>query len=73
MNTSIVKIITLSIVMTFALQGTVFAQSLCKGLDKKTCKSSDKCSWVKGYTKNDGKKVTSHCKTKVKSSGKKVM
>lgn len=45
----------------------VQAASACKGLEQATCEGNSKCSWVKGYTRKDGAKVSNHCKSKPKS------
>jgi len=40
------------------------AQSACKGLKNSTCVSKDSCSWVKAFTRSDGAKVKSFCRSK---------
>ena len=34
------------------------AAAECKGLSKNRCESSDSCTWVGGYSRSDGAKVT---------------
>lgn len=46
------------------------AASACKGLGSSACQKDTNCSWVKDYVRKDGVKVTGHCKSKPKSSGK---
>lgn len=41
-----------------------FAKGECKGLSKSVCSADKSCSWVKGYVKRDGKKVTAYCRVK---------
>lgn len=49
------------------------AASACKGLENAVCEGKADCSWVDGYTRKDGVKVSGHCRTKAggtkKSSG----
>ena len=40
------------------------AASPCKGLAQDTCTTTEGCLWVDGYTRKDGRAVTSHCKLK---------
>jgi hypothetical protein len=51
--------------------GAVSAQaaSTCKGSAQAACQANSSCSWVKGYTRKDGAKVSAHCKSKPKKSG----
>lgn len=48
---------------------SVFAASDCKGLEKGQCESKSACTWVNGYTRKDGVKVSSHCKSIGKKGG----
>jgi hypothetical protein len=43
-------------------QTTVAAE--CKGMEKAACERQESCSWVDGYTRKDGVKVSSHCRKK---------
>ena len=47
------------------------AASACKGLEKAACESNTSCTWVDGYTRKDGAKVSAYCKGKPTQSGKK--
>lgn len=38
------------------------AASQCKGMSEQACASESACSWVQGYTRKDGRTVSSHCK-----------
>ncbi len=51
--------------------GSVQAASDCKGVKKTTCEDKSDCSWVDGYTRKDGAKVSSHCRKKPSKSSKK--
>jgi hypothetical protein len=46
--------------------GPVSAQSACKGLSESACGTASSCSWVKGYTRKDGREVASYCRVKSK-------
>ena len=47
------------------------AASACKGLEKAACERNTSCTWVDGYTRKDGAKVSAHCKGKPTQTGKK--
>lgn len=36
----------------------------CKGLSKQACDGTQACSWVKGYTRKDGREVAPYCRAK---------
>ena len=40
------------------------AETSCKGLVADQCGSRSECSWVKGYTRKDGKTVDGYCRNK---------
>ena len=42
----------------------VSAASQCKGVQENACMSNGECVWVQGYTRKDGRSVSSHCKLK---------
>mgnify|MGYP001580404479 CR=1 FL=1 len=42
----------------------VSAASQCKGMQENACMSDGECLWVQGYTRKDGRSVSSHCKLK---------
>jgi len=42
----------------------VSAASQCKGMQENACMSDGECVWVQGYTRKDGRSVSSHCKLK---------
>ncbi len=56
----------LMLVALFAL-GTSQAAAECKGSSKSACSTSNSCTWVSGYTKQDGNKVRGYCRAKGKS------
>ncbi len=52
-----------SLVAVAALLGSpAFAASACKGISENACSAAEQCIWVKGYTRKDGRAVSSHCK-----------
>ena len=38
------------------------AASHCKGMEENACAADATCTWVQGYTRTDGREVSSHCK-----------
>lgn len=42
----------------------VSAASPCKGMQESACTADSACTWVNGYTRKDGRAVSSHCKLK---------
>jgi len=38
------------------------AASHCQGLSQPVCNTDTSCRWVAGYTRKDGRDVTSHCR-----------
>ena len=57
-------------ILSLALSlGAASAQAECKGSSQSACEKSDSCSWVKGYTRKDGAKVSAYCKSKPKKTG----
>lgn len=69
MNGLVRKMIPAFICVSLGLGATAaFAKGECKGSSKSVCSADKSCSWVKGYVKKDGKKVTAYCRVK---SGKK--
>jgi hypothetical protein len=63
------RAVLLSAVLVSAFAGPALAESACKGLDQKTCESKADCTWIKGYTRKDGKEVSGYCKSIGKSGG----
>jgi hypothetical protein len=53
----------LSAALVAAGAGPVCAESACKGLEQAVCTGNGNCTWVDGYTRKDGKQVSSHCKS----------
>ena len=50
--------------------GSAVAASACKGKSQSSCEAASDCSWIKGYKKKDGSKVSAYCRAKPgKSSG----
>ncbi|QVL47056.1 MAG: hypothetical protein KFB96_15085 [Thiocapsa sp.] len=52
-----------TVTIAFALSGSVFAASACKGLEEAVCTTTEACRWQAGYTRKDGIEVTSHCRS----------
>lgn len=46
--------------------GVASAASQCKGMQQNACGADAQCIWVDGYTRKDGRSVSSHCKTKAR-------
>lgn len=63
---------TLLCILGLGLSPAHAATKQCKELSKTACSSSNSCSWVKGYTRKDGVKVSSFCRKKAKSTKKKA-
>lgn len=63
-----------AVVLSFLFLSPVYAASACKGLSKSSCGSNSSCTWVDGYTRKDGKKVSAYCRAvgKKKSDSKKA-
>lgn len=57
--------------LAFGLSPAHAKAKACKGLSQTACATNDDCSWVKGYKRKDGVKVSSFCRTKAKASEKK--
>lgn len=36
--------------------------SVCKGLSKSTCESSQECRWIDGYKRKDGRPIKGYCR-----------
>jgi hypothetical protein len=51
--------------------GSAQAASACKGLDQGACGKKSDCTWVGGYTRKDGAKVSGYCRTKSSGGSKK--
>jgi len=62
------KMLAVAVVIT-AFAGPVLAESACKGLEQRQCEGKSDCTWVDGYTRKDGVKVSSHCKSVGKRDG----
>ncbi len=56
-------LITASFFASLAFSGQALASS-CKGLESSACGNSASCTWVDGYTRKDGRKVSSFCRAK---------
>ena len=52
--------------LLFLIQGNVYSAE-CKGSSSGACSSNPACTWVSGFSKKDGSKVRSYCRTKGKS------
>jgi hypothetical protein len=61
-----------ALALAFALScgATSVQAAACKGLEIGACQKNGDCSWVKPYERKDGVKVTGHCKSNPKRSGK---
>jgi hypothetical protein len=44
--------------------------SACKGLEQAACGKKSDCTWVEGYKRKDGAKVSGYCRTKSGGSKK---
>ena len=49
--------------VAFTSSSAAFAAE-CKGMEKAACERQESCSWLDGYTRKDGVKVSSHCRKK---------
>lgn len=60
-----IRSIAMVVSVTFSLMfaGNAFAVE-CKGKSSSACNASNSCSWVKGYKRSDGAKVSSFCRAK---------
>lgn len=58
--------------LAFGLSPAHAKAKACKGLSQTACATNDDCSWVKGYKRKDGVKVSSFCRTKAKGAKTKV-
>jgi len=69
MTNSIVKPIFISSVLFGLLFGSVqtYAASQCKGLESSKCDQNASCTWIDGYERKDGRKVSAFCRAKPKS------
>lgn len=67
MNKRYLRLPTLSLLaaaaITAAFSGPILAESACKGLEQRQCEGKGDCTWVNGYTRKDGVKVASYCKS----------
>lgn len=73
---SSIKAIRFAVMISLMVFSLLFAGSAmaveCKGKSSSACKMNNSCSWVKGYTRSDGVKVSSFCRaTTGKSTTKK--
>ena len=46
------------------LSASAATASQCKGMEQSACLAAGDCTWVDGYTRTDGRAVSSHCKLK---------
>ncbi len=46
--------------------GLASAASQCNGMQQNACVADGQCIWIDGYTRRDGRSVSSHCKTKAR-------
>lgn len=61
---------TLATAVALALSGAgVHAESACKGIEQAACEKAAECTWVAGYTRQDGNKVAGYCRTKSSPGG----
>ena len=61
-NASFPRTFSLSAMAGLLLCVDASAASQCRGLDQPVCATDDSCVWVSGYTRKDGRTVSSHCK-----------
>ena len=45
------------------LSPSLGAASECKGKAQDACAATEACTWVEGYTRKDGRAVSSYCRT----------
>jgi hypothetical protein len=46
--------------------------SVCKGLEEKSCRSNSECVWIAATKRQDGKEVRAYCRKKAGGSAKKT-
>jgi len=55
-------------ILLFATVSNANAQEVapvqCKGMENAQCMSNTDCSWVQGYERKDGRKVSAFCRSK---------
>jgi len=49
--------------LVFSAQSPLLAAE-CKGMEKAACEKQDSCTWVDGYQRGDGVKVSGYCRSK---------
>ena len=54
------------LVFSLMIQTSNGLANQCKGLDSGDCEAAAACSWVQGYERKDGRKVSAFCRTKAK-------
>ncbi len=60
-----INTVSMMIAVVFALGFSLQAQAAnCKGKSQSSCAASASCTWVKGYKRSDGVKVSGHCRNK---------
>jgi hypothetical protein len=52
----------IAVLLAAGLAAPALADSACKGLEQRQCDGKGDCTWVDGYTRKDGVKVSAHCK-----------
>ncbi len=55
-------ILAMSGALALLSQSTIAAE--CKGMEKSSCERQDSCTWVDGYERKDGVKVSPYCRNK---------
>jgi hypothetical protein len=62
-SSRLLTMLALGSTLVLASQSSLFAAE-CKGMEKAACESQDSCTWVDGYQRGDGVKVSGYCRSK---------
>jgi hypothetical protein len=62
LSVSLFAMLTMAGALTLASQSALSAE--CKGMEKSACEGQNTCTWVDGYTRQDGVKVNGYCRGK---------
>lgn len=61
----------LSVFAAMMFSFTADAASACKGKSQASCSADSNCSWVSGFKRKDGVKVSAHCRASAGKANKK--
>ncbi|WP_100746740.1 hypothetical protein, partial [Leptospira ellisii] len=59
----------IALLLGFGTAGSLSADSACQGLSSSSCNANDDCTWVSGYTRQDGVSVNAYCRAKPGKAG----